>query len=138
MNSTRKARIVGVLITAIAVWPLVHHGLVRLYDVNPWKLFGFAMYAVPHQTTILKIESNAGSGWTPFDSNNPQIQNTLRTYADRHSALGRLASPRKTAEFILHREPHLQAIRFSFEKRGISRTSARYEILAQHKFEWSK
>lgn len=45
--NTRKRRIVFVLLLAFALWPLVHHALVRSLDLNPWKYGGWAMYTVP-------------------------------------------------------------------------------------------
>ena len=52
MSARRKARIVGTLLVAIALWPLVHRQLVTRLDVDPWKLYGFAMYCTPHAVVV--------------------------------------------------------------------------------------
>ena len=43
-----KRRLVIAFLIGFALWPAVHRGLVAAYDVNPWKLAGWAMYARPH------------------------------------------------------------------------------------------
>lgn len=42
-----KRRAVTALLAAIALWPLVQLALVARYDVSPWKLAGWGMYATP-------------------------------------------------------------------------------------------
>jgi len=42
-----KSRIVHLGLALVAVWPLVHMTLVRRFDVSPWKLAGWGMYATP-------------------------------------------------------------------------------------------
>ena len=47
MNLELKRRLTAFFILAFALWPAVHYGLVLRFDVDPWKLFGWAMYSVP-------------------------------------------------------------------------------------------
>ena len=47
MSSRRKPLLVGLLLTAFALWPLLHYLVVQRYFVSPWRLFGWAMYCVP-------------------------------------------------------------------------------------------
>lgn len=47
MTSRRKPLVVGLLLTAFALWPLLHYVVVQRYFVSPWRLFGWAMYCVP-------------------------------------------------------------------------------------------
>lgn len=56
MSATRKARISGALIALLALWPLAHRQLVTRYDLNPWKLYGFAMYCTPHSVAVDLID----------------------------------------------------------------------------------
>lgn len=35
------------MLTAFAVWPLLHYRLVNHYGLNPWKFAGWAMYTAP-------------------------------------------------------------------------------------------
>jgi hypothetical protein len=35
------------IVAMFSVWPIVHTGIVKRYDLHPWRFFGLAMYAVP-------------------------------------------------------------------------------------------
>ena len=56
MSPRAKARVVGTLLLLVAVWPLAHRQLVVRFDVNPWKLYGFAMYCTPHDIAVDLID----------------------------------------------------------------------------------
>ncbi len=42
-----KKRVAFVVIMFLAVWPIIHHGIVTKYDIDPWLYFGLSMYARP-------------------------------------------------------------------------------------------
>ena len=50
-----KRRLVAAGLLLFALWPPLHFALVRRYDVDPWKLFGFAMYSVPGTMRTVRI-----------------------------------------------------------------------------------
>ena len=41
--SRLKQAVVHAALVALTVWPALHIGMVKLYDVNPWKLAGWGM-----------------------------------------------------------------------------------------------
>lgn len=47
MTTRTKAQIVAAVLVLFTVWPLVHIWLVHQYDLSPWKLAGWGMYAAP-------------------------------------------------------------------------------------------
>jgi hypothetical protein len=47
MIPTKKKYLILLVLLAYVIWPMVHAAGVYLYDMNPWKFFGFAMYCVP-------------------------------------------------------------------------------------------
>ena len=47
MKLETKKRILIATLYASFAWPLVHYGLVRTLDLNPWNWWGWAMYTTP-------------------------------------------------------------------------------------------
>jgi len=50
-----KRRLVGLFLVAFALWPLLHFAATTRYGVDPWKLFGWAMYCVPGPLKTLRV-----------------------------------------------------------------------------------
>ncbi len=57
-----RRRVLLVFLAALSVWPLAHHGLVRAFDMDAWRLLGFSMYAVPKP--LVKVQAVEMS-WAP-------------------------------------------------------------------------
>ena len=56
------------LLVFVALWPFVHLGLVARYEINPWKLGGFAMYTTPvPPVQVVLFEQGRAGGMTPID-----------------------------------------------------------------------
>ena len=53
--SRAKIRIVAAMLTAFAVWPLLHYRLVSRYGLDPWKFAGWAMYTAPSYLPKVEI-----------------------------------------------------------------------------------
>ena len=45
-----KKKIYVAIAVLLFVWPVCQHALVRTHAINPWRFFGWAMYAVPSPT----------------------------------------------------------------------------------------
>jgi hypothetical protein len=56
LSAQAKARLCGALLALVALWPLLHRPLVVIADVDPWKLFGFAIYCTPHHVSVDLID----------------------------------------------------------------------------------
>ena len=103
-----KRRVVGVFLIAFALWPLIHRDLVRRYDVDPWKLFGFAMYSVPGPMKTVRVfpMSQAGRGqMLDFERYAPAEQRSVDRFRQRRRALGRLASMEPLGQRMLELHP---------------------------------
>ena len=62
MASGSKRRLVFAVLGALSLWPVAHHALVASFDMDPWRLLGFSMYATPkRQMKVLSVEM----GWPP-------------------------------------------------------------------------
>jgi hypothetical protein len=53
VTSARKKRAVFLLMVVLSVWPLAHHWMATTWDMDPWRFFGFSMYAVPKSRVAL-------------------------------------------------------------------------------------
>ena len=115
----------------LMVWPLLHFGLVRAYDMNPWKLGGLAMYTAPPESYGVDIY-----GYATGDRVNVSLSRTdnalFGEFVHRSRVLGRLVSPRQLAEQLLSGNSELDAVvvecdRFALRSRddhiGLVRTS---------------
>lgn len=98
-----KRRLVIAFLIAFAVWPAVHRVLVATWDVNPWKLAGWAMYARPHFPSRLAVYLLEDGEQRPVPGLDDWEQVLAADYLDRRYSVGRLASPRALAEHLLAR-----------------------------------
>lgn len=75
-------------------WPIAHRYLARTYDLNPWKMCGFAMYCDPHNVTVL-ITKPAGESELEFDRSklSADLQNTFTDFSVRRYYFGKFAAP---------------------------------------------
>lgn len=86
-----KRRLVHAFLVVFTLWPLAQHGLVRRYDVSPWKLAGWGAYAAPRidPTVQLYVVEN-GRGRKLSDAELPgDLAADARAYAQRRADLGR-------------------------------------------------
>lgn len=90
-----KRRAVVLCLLALAVWPLIHRGLVWRYDVDPWKLFGVAMYSVPGPMKTVRVFPISQGGRRPaldFEEYAAEEQRAVDHFREHRRALGRLMS----------------------------------------------
>lgn len=105
-----KRRVVGTFLLLFALWPGVHRGLVAAFDMNPWKLAGFAMYAQPSFPPQVELLALRGGEQERIERVTPFERALLEDYADRRRSIGRLASPRSLAESLLERRADLDGV----------------------------
>ena len=110
-----RQRIAIGLLVFVAAWPLAHRALVARFDVNPWKLSGFAMYttATPPVLVVLMVEDpTPPAALRPLDEVGlpADTRDAIDAFRrDRH-ALGRLVSPDTAAQSVLHARPDLDHV----------------------------
>ena len=110
--SPHKARLVHACLIAFAVWPAVQIGLVARFEVNPWKLMGWGMYAVPQMPAELEFSCDTAvrPGGCPWSVLPAHYASDERAFLRRRLGLGRLARPDALARAVLDREPEIERL----------------------------
>ncbi|MCH2376635.1 MAG: hypothetical protein MK538_20800 [Planctomycetes bacterium] len=106
-----KRRWVIILLVLLTFWPLAHRVLVAKFNVNPWKLAGWAMFCVPNPKTKVRpygISKDGTKG--PFTAT-PEDIYEINIYNHRRGILGSLAPhPDEIAKRVLARHPELEGV----------------------------
>lgn len=108
-----KRRLVGGFLVLFALWPLVQHVLVRTWDVDPWRLFGWAMYCVPGpMKTVRVVQISRDGRFAVRDTRgyDAELQSLVDRYRIRRQSIGRLASGDALARFVLERYPDWEGV----------------------------
>jgi hypothetical protein len=98
-----KRRIVIAFLALFAVWPAAHRALVAAFDVNPWKLGGWAMYVRPHFPPELRLYVLRGGNEREIARLTPWERTLADELVERRFVLGELASPDPLARALLER-----------------------------------
>lgn len=134
-----KRRLVGIFLVAFAFWPLFQHLLVRSQDVDPWRLFGWAMYCVPGpMKTVRVVEVSRDGRFSALDVRGYDETDQLAVdrFRIRRQSLGRLASGDALAAHMLARHPEWEGVALPVLTLSLDRESAltRYDV--QHATWW--
>ena len=105
-----RMRLATALLVLVLAWSPVQHRLARVYDLDPWSFFGWAMYSVPN----LRVTVRAGSLDDPSSRAEPDWNaislgsySALREFAERRGRLGRLLPPDDLAAELFRAQPDL-------------------------------
>ena len=123
-----KQRIVLVFLAVIAIWPPVHHVLVRTTDLGPWKGAAWSMYCVPGRAIRIGIVSQKDDRPLPLGALAglpPAFQLAHREFVDRRKALGGWAEPDELARAVFALFAEEDAIAIMVEQAGVERASAK-------------
>jgi hypothetical protein len=123
MRFETKQRIVRTVVWALALWPLLHFGVVRVFDLNPWKFLGFAMYAVPVAQMRVNLVSLRDGQAIPFkrDEVSEELMRAAFRYSELRLDLGKLAKPDRIAKGLLEENPELDGVRIEVGRSYIDR-----------------
>ena len=105
----RKRRAIVLVVVLVALWPLVHRGLVLSARIDPWELFGWAMYAVPSERVQVGVDLVHGDERERLRPNSDEFAK-IQAFAKRRSALGQLAGGEPLAREILRDHPSAEAL----------------------------
>ncbi len=127
--SRRKRVAIDLLLLAFALWPLAQIGLSLGYEVNPWKLGGWGMYAAPQIPAHVRVWCLDGGdvGVCPFETLPPDLDPALQEFLRLRLALGRLARPDGLAAALLAGYPELREVRIEVLQPFLDRATARIE-----------
>jgi len=122
-----KRRVVVAGIVLFALWPLVHRGLVAAFDVNPWKLAGWAMYVRPHFPSQIRLLRLPGEVELAIEELQPYEQALAGDFVERRFSVGRLASAESLARELLRRDAGAEAIVVEIRQPYFETSTARIE-----------
>jgi hypothetical protein len=114
MSATRKATVVHAALLLLTAWPLVHLGLVRRFDLSPWKLAGWGMYSAPRFDMIgMEIfgRDPATGGWEQLAAPSAELRATAAAFLERHRWLRGLADARVLVDAVAAAHPRWDAVR---------------------------
>lgn len=102
MNRIKRSVVLWGML-AVTLWPAVQIGLVKRYDVNPWKLAGWGMYAVPRLQGDVRILAQTPDevGTYELSTIPEELDRPLLDFLYRRRGLGFLARPDDLAQALL-------------------------------------
>ncbi len=112
-----------------ALWPAAHIGLVKLWDVNPWKLAGWGMYPAPQMPAELRIScfTPDNVGVYPLRTLPPELEAAQHDFLRARLGLGRLARPRALARALLDYYPGIDGVSIEVAQPVLNRRSGLVE-----------
>ena len=102
MSFVAKRRLVLVFLVCLAAWPLAHRFLAASFEIDPWRLGGWAMYCTPKlKVEVGLVPERAG---LPVELDLPlPLREEANRFAERRAVLGRFVSPAGLARDALAR-----------------------------------
>jgi hypothetical protein len=132
MDLRAKTRVVHGALVALAVWPAMQICLVQRWDVSPWKLAGWGMYATPRFGLIgMEIygRTTADAAWRQLDAPSAELRATAGAFLESHRWLRRLASERALVEPVRALEPEWREMRVVVSYPVLDRATARVVLV---------
>lgn len=121
-GGVRKKAMVGLMLAVLA-WPLAHLGLVAWAKVDPWELFGWAMYSKPAGRVQLAVSVERQGRLSPLRAMG-EMRRAVTAHARERTALGRLASPDALLSAIFESDPSIEAVVLTLREVSLDRESA--------------
>ena len=102
MSFAAKRRLVLWFLVCLAAWPLAHRFLVASFEIDPWRLGGWAMYCTPKlRVEVGLVPERAGR---PIELDlPPSLREEANRFAARRAVLGRFVNPALLARGVLDR-----------------------------------
>ena len=126
MTLAAKQRLVVAVLAVLAAWPLAHRALVRRYDLDPWRFFGWAMYCTPKlpaDVYLFTIENGVRTA-VPVDELTPAHRRSVYALRARRGLWGTLASPSRAGAALLAARPNAAAVEVVVSKWYLDPTTA--------------
>lgn len=129
MSLAAKQRIVVAMLAVFALWPVVHGSLVEKYLINPWRLFGWAMYCVPTYEPQVRFFGQSGErgGEIVFPSGHPQAEIERIRFIRQRGQIGKWASAELLAAQLFELYPHLDGLAIDVAHPVYQRDSRSFE-----------
>jgi hypothetical protein len=122
-----KRNAVAALLAWVALWPLAQRALVARFEVDPWKLGGFAMYATPTLPVLVAVFAPEAGRLALLDEASlpAGARSDLDRFRVERVALGRLREPRAAARAILAARPDLHGVVLVVQRTALDPRTAR-------------
>jgi len=122
-----RATLALVVLGWVALWPLLHRGLVARFEVNPWKLGGLAMYttAVPPLGVVVLRKSAQGLVAVDERQLDDETRRELERFRIRRHALGELQSADPLGRQLLAALPDADWLVIAVQRLQLDPTTAR-------------
>lgn len=137
---TKKRLLLGLLIV-ITIWPLAHFAVVRTFDLNPWKWFGWAMYTVPSDAINIYVIDDAGQR-VPLHAAPPRLRqrlaDTQHQFSTRLLQFGPGPSPDALAQVLFRAFPSHRRLRIYVQHVEMNRQTAMYEQVRMHLYTYER
>jgi hypothetical protein len=134
-----KRRVVKAVLIALAVWPLAHHALVLRFGVDPWKLFGWAMYCVPgamKTVRVIELSRDGGARDVPRREQGEAVWRAASRYRVLRQSLGSLARAEATARRVLELRPDWEGVALPILSLELDRETARVRAAVEQASFW--
>jgi hypothetical protein len=126
MRTRWKARLVHAALVLLTLWPLVHLWLGARFELSPWKLAGWGMYAEP-RFGMLGMEVygrvRGSSAEEPLAAPPRELQAVATEYLERYRWLRKLARPEALARAALALHPEWDQVRVVVFRPELDRAS---------------
>jgi len=138
MGTDTRKLVVYAALAVLTLWPPVHMMLVKHYQMSPWKLAGWGMYAEPRFGTLGMEVYTRDDGSDRFEqlvAPAPALRADATRFLERRRWLRGLASPDRFARRIFTLHPSVAELRVEIFRPVLERTggmvvmtSRRYEF----------
>lgn len=125
MSTRALERTIALILVAVAAWPIAHRVLVARFEVDPWELFGWGMYATPSPQVQVRLEQ-LYEGRSLIVRPSDATLKVLNEFAQRRTRLGRFVSLDSTAEEILALEPQMEGVALLVRRWSLDQETARF------------
>jgi len=127
MKLTTKQRIVKVGLAILAVWPLIHIGVVHKTGISPWRGFGWGMYTQPVldvRVGLRSLEADPSSKPSPTPAAKAALLEEMKAYIKHYQALGANAKPGRIARAVLIAYPHFRSFEINTSQYALDTKTA--------------
>jgi hypothetical protein len=128
-----KRRLALGLLGFVALWPLAHRALVARFEIDPWKLSGFAMYATPSLPVLAAVLVPREGKLELLDEAALPVaaREALARFRVERLALGRLRAPDGVARALLAARPDLAGCAVLVQRTTLDPRTARMRRSAE-------
>lgn len=128
MSTALRVRLATLILAGVVVWPLIQHGVVRAYHLDPWAFFGWAMYATPNMRVNVRAarldapEPDARPDWNAISVGS---YGAMRAFAERRGRWGDLLPPDALARELFAAQTDLPGVLIRVRRWELSRETSR-------------